>query len=144
MHISATSIVVKAKDHRAPSVADAYKQALLSDTGSKDQLEYAGFIQALSFLTQAPSTLTKSQFLSKVCADSVRRCASDGKACDLNDFTKYCDATLGDPSAEVIKFMSSKDQFGQELQQEELRRDGSQYVVSILHHSDIFLKLGFV
>ena len=128
VHISATSIVVKAKDHRAPSVADAFKQALLSDLGSTDQLEYAGFCQALSTLTQAPSTLTKSEFLSKVCAD--------GKACGINDFTKYCDATLGDPSAVVIKFMSSKDQFGQELQQQELRRDGSQYVVSILHHSD--------
>ena len=128
VHISATSVVVKAKDHRAPSVADAFKQALSSDLGSKDQLEYARCIQALSFLTQAPSTLTKSEFLSKVCAD--------GKACDINEFTKYCDATLGDPSAVVIKFMSSKDQFDQELQQEELRRDGSQYVVSILHHSD--------
>ena len=128
VHISATSIVVKAKDHRAPSVTDAFKQALLSDTGSKDQLEYTGFIQALSFLTQAHPTLTKSEFLPKVCAD--------GKACDLNDFTKYCDATLGDPSAVVIKFMSSKDQFSQELQQEDLRRYGSQYVLSILHHSD--------
>ena len=32
--------------------------------------------------------------------------------------------------------MSSEDQYQQELQQEELRRDGSQYVVSILGHSE--------
>lgn len=126
VHISATSIVVKAKDYHAVSIADAYKQVGLSTTDGL--LDYSGFIHALSILTSAPLALTEHEFMTNVC--------SDGKLSNFNDFANYCTLTFGDLSAVVIKFMSSKSQYKQELQQHELRRDGSRYVVRILLHSE--------
>ena len=117
VHISATSIVVRAKDHSIPSVADAFKAKVISDpTHATDALTYDTFLAAVLLLTGVDASIKRDKF--------QNRFESDDGHCDLAAFSNYCFEEYGDLSKVVIKFMSSEDQFRQELQQQELRQDG--------------------
>ena len=129
VHISATSIVVRAKDHRIPSITEAFEATVISDpTHATDALTYSTFLAAILLLTGEASVVTLDIFHDLF--------ESENQRCDLPAFSSYCVEEFGDLSAVAIKFMSSEGQFRQELQQQELRRHGPQYVVSLLCHSE--------